>query len=69
MMPNVGGPEVRIELLKDPDTKDIPLIFLTGLRQPRSKGTSAAGIKVIGKSNDFRELLEAVREALGEHAQ
>ena len=64
MMPNIGGPEVRIELMKDLATKDIPLLFLTGLRPPRSKKDSSGGVKVIGKSNDFRELLEAIREVL-----
>jgi CheY-like chemotaxis protein len=62
MMPGVGGTEVRIELMKDPDTKNIPLLFLTGLRAPQSKKKSTGGIKVIGKSNDFKELLDAIRE-------
>ena len=64
MMPDVGGTEVRVELMKDPATRDIPVIFLTGLRAPQTKrkGPSSA-VKVIGKSKDFKELLEAIHEA------
>ena len=63
MMPDVGGTEVRVELMKDPATKDIPIIFLTGLRAPQSKRKiHNTPIKVIGKSNDFKELLEAIQE-------
>lgn len=66
MMPNLGGTEVRVELLKDPSTKDIPIIFLTGLRSPYSKKTSSIpGVKTFGKSTDFKELLDAIRETLG----
>ena len=66
MMPHVGGTEVRVELMKDPTTRDIPIIFLTGLRAPQSKRNASIyhNLKVIGKSNDFKELLEAIRETL-----
>ena len=64
MMPDIGGPEVRIELMKDLATKSIPLIFLTGLRPPHSKPGMSAGVRVIGKSGDFQELLNAIRETL-----
>lgn len=67
MMPNIGGTEVRVELMKDPVTQHIPIIFLTGLRAPRSKKKSPDGVKVIGKSNDVRELFDAVREILGKN--
>lgn len=67
MMPNLGGTEVRIELLKDPATKDIPIIFLTGLRGPTAKKKMpASGVKTFGKSGDFKELLAAIQEALGQ---
>ena len=68
MMPNLGGTEVRVELLKDPVTKDIPIIFLTGLRAPYSRNKKtppASGIKTFGKSGDFKELLAAIQETLG----
>ncbi len=66
MMPNIGGTEVRVELMKDSATKDIPIIFLTGLKAPRSKNkTTAAHVQVIGKSNDFKELLLAIQELIG----
>jgi DNA-binding response OmpR family regulator len=66
MMPNIGGTELRVELMKNDATKDIPIIFLTGLRAPHhTKKPSPAGVKVVGKSEDIGELLGAVREALG----
>ena len=65
MMPHIGGTEVRMELKKDPDTQRIPVIFLTGLKAPHSKKRSKhADVRVIGKSSDFAELLDAVREEL-----
>ncbi len=66
MMPNISGTEVRVELMKDPITKDIPIIFLTGLKAPRSKNKApVANVHVIGKSNDFKELLLVIRELIG----
>ena len=65
MMPEVGGPELRGELMNDPDTRGIPVIFLTGLRAPQTKRqTQYPSVKVIGKSKDFKELLEAIYETL-----
>ena len=65
LMPGVGGTEVRRELAADPATKDIPIVFLTGLRAPTSsKRPSIDGVKTIGKSKDFRELLNTIRELL-----
>ena len=65
MMPEVGGTEVRLELMKDPVTRDIPIIFLTGLRAPQAKANPQnRSIKVIGKSRDFKELLDAIHEEL-----
>ncbi len=66
MMPNLSGTEVRVELMKDPATKEIPIIFLTGLKAPRSKNKAPApNVHVIGKSNDFKELLLVIQELIG----
>ncbi len=65
MMPEVGGTEVRLELMKDPATKSIPIIFLTGLRAPQGKHKPQShSARVIGKSRDFKELLDAIHEEL-----
>ncbi len=65
MMPGVGGTETRSLLINDPDTKNIPIIFLTGLRAPHpTKKPSIDGVKVVGKSKDFSELLSAIHEVL-----
>jgi CheY-like chemotaxis protein len=66
MMPNIGGTEIRVELMKNEATKHIPIIFLTGLRAPHhAKKASPAGVRVVGKSDDIGELLEAIRSVLG----
>ena len=66
MMPQVGGTEVRAELMKNPVTRGIPIIFLTGLRAPQTNRKTPIyhDLKVIGKSRDFKELLEAIQETL-----
>ncbi len=66
MMPGLGGTEAHVQLMNDPATKNIPIIFLTGLRAPHpTKKPSIDGVKVIGKSKDFKDLLIAIRETLG----
>ena len=65
MMPEVGGTETRSQLINDPATKNIPIIFLTGLRAPHpSKKPVIDGVRVVGKSKDFSELLAAIHEVL-----
>ena len=66
MMPEVGGTEARNQIMNDSATKNIPVIFLTGLRAPHAaKKPVMDGIKVIGKSKDFSELLTAIHDILG----
>ena len=70
MMPEVGGTEVRLELMKDPSTRDIPIIFLTGLRAPQTKHKPQnPSTRTIGKSRDFKELLDAIHEELNKAPQ
>ena len=70
MMPEVGGTEVRLELMKDPSTRDIPIIFLTGLRAPQTKHKPQHfPARTIGKSRDFKELLDAIHEELNKTHQ
>ena len=65
MMPGVGGTETRALLMNDADTKKIPIIFLTGLRAPHAaKKPIIDGVKVVGKSKDFSELLDTIHEVL-----
>ena len=66
MMPRISGTELRAELLKDPATQGIPILFLTGLQAPNYAARSRRQpVKTIGKSEDLKELLTAIREALG----
>ena len=48
MMPDVGGTEVRVELMKDVATRDIPIIFLTGLRAPQNKKRPSRSVYGMG---------------------
>ncbi len=65
MMPHVGGTEVRAELMKDPDTKEIPIIFLTGLKAPLQKENSRhLAVRRVSKSEDLKEILKTIQEAL-----
>ena len=70
MMPGVGGTETRAQLINDSVTKNIPIIFLTGLRAPHpAKKPLIDGVKVVGKSKDFAELLVAIKEVLRESSK
>lgn len=70
MMPGVGGTETRALLMNDAETKNIPIIFLTGLRAPHPvKKPLIDGVRVVGKSKDFSELLESIREVLEKKAK
>jgi CheY-like chemotaxis protein len=64
-MPDLDGGEVGQILKIDPDTKRIPIIFLTALV---SRGEAAApnigGQCYISKPYDLKELLAAIRERI-----
>jgi len=45
-MPGVSGSEVAANLLKDPQTKEIPIIFLTGVVTEQEAGVDS--VKKIG---------------------
>ena len=70
IMPEVGGADAAAALSQDPATKDIPVIFLTGLV---GKGEEPLGIaagkghRMIAKSCDREEFLTAVDEVLAQN--
>jgi two-component system, sensor histidine kinase and response regulator len=69
MMPDISGGEVLKLLRKDPDLRDIPVIFLTALisSSERNVGISIDGInfQTLGKPYDMKQLLESVENSLG----
>ena len=63
MMPGVDGWKVAEELLEDPDTADIPIVFLTARAdlRDRARGMDAGGIDYITKPFNPVELASLVR--------
>ena len=69
LMEPVGGPEVLSRLAADPQTRDIPVIFLTGNAEPNesrrlcelgARGVIAKPIKPATLVSDFRAILARV---------
>ncbi len=64
LMGDISGGSVGLTLQEDPETKDIPIIFLSCTfsdRGPLEKGPLFAGHIRLAKPYDMDELLEAVR--------
>lgn len=69
LMPDMEGPEVKRKLKEDPETKDIPLIFLTGMfpkREDDQEGRIVAGYVLFEKPYDILELVFAIEQLLRE---
>ena len=68
-MPKMDGAQVSLALKQNEATKNIPLIFLTGLRT-RDDGFSiekdVGGIPTFAKPFDYTELLGKIRELIAE---
>ncbi len=69
LMPGMDGGEVARKLKEVPETKDIPVMFLTGMfpkKEERKNGRVAAGHVLFEKPYDILELVAAIEELLGE---
>lgn len=68
VMPGLDGPSVCAALKEDPRTKNIPVIFLTGLRpkEDELRGVEIGGYPVFAKPFNFEELLGTVREMINQ---
>jgi CheY-like chemotaxis protein len=67
MMPIMGGNEIAAELKEDPQTKDIPIMFLTSLftrEEERGRGHGIADNVLFAKPYNPQELLEEVKKQL-----
>ncbi len=69
MLPDISGAEAVRFLKSDPQLKDIPVVFLTGLISSGEKGIQEGGLKVdglnyltLGKPFEIEDLIEAVRK-------
>ncbi len=66
-MPRKSGDEVAYELSVDPDTRDIPLVYLTALLDADDTdqlGDSFGGHWAVSKSASLAELLRVIAKAL-----
>ena len=69
LMPDMDGPEVDRRLKEDSDTRDIPVIFLTGMFPKRTDdedGRLVAGHVLSEKPYDILKLVSAIEELLSE---
>jgi len=68
-MPGMGGEEVAVRLKDDPETANIPIIFLTGLfgrDQQAQQGHRVGGQVFLAKPVDPDVLVGTIEELLGE---
>jgi len=67
MMPGLDGWRVAEMLLEDPDTRDIPIVFLTARAdlRDRARGIDLGGLDYITKPFNPVELAALVRGVLG----
>ena len=66
MMPDMDGYETSLKLKQSPETKDIPIIFLTARKEPEDiiKGFEVGGLDYISKPFNSIELLARIRTHL-----
>jgi DNA-binding response OmpR family regulator len=66
MMPTIDGWRVAEQLLDDPSTQDIPIIFLTARAEfrDRARGLDIGGIDYVTKPFNPLELASLVRDLL-----
>jgi CheY-like chemotaxis protein len=67
MMPNLDGPETSQQLRSDPQTQDIPILFLTAiLRKPEAQRRNRQGglTRYVAKPYEIDDILTEVRSLL-----
>jgi len=67
LMPDMDGSEVHSKLKENPDTKDIPVIFLTGMfpkREENERGNMVAGNMMFDKPYDISRLITVIENIL-----
>jgi DNA-binding response OmpR family regulator len=69
MLPGLSGPEVVKELKKDPQFKDVPVVFLTALvtgeeTRHKEEGIAVSGIDypTLGKPYEIERLIAVVKK-------
>lgn len=67
LLPDIDGPEVIRRLKDAPETRDVPVIFLTGMfpkREDDHEGRMVAGHVLFDKPYDILKLISAIEELL-----
>jgi DNA-binding response OmpR family regulator len=66
MMPGLDGWRVAEELLEDPDTSSIPIVFLTARAELRdqARGLDLGGLDYVTKPFNPLELAQTIREVI-----
>jgi len=70
-MPGIGGEEVAAKLGEDPQTRNIPVIFLTGLfsrDQQQQRGHMIGGHIFVAKPVETEALLQIIQDRLAASA-
>ena len=68
MLPDIDGSDVAVELLKTPDTRDIPIIFLTSIvtkSEQEEAGELIANRCIVAKPCSSEEILGLVKNYIG----
>jgi len=67
MMPDIDGAEAAGRLKENPETREIPLVFLTGMylkEEAKDKGRMVGGYPFLSKPVNVDELLECIQTHL-----
>ena len=66
MMPDISGFDAAVILKKDPDTQDIPIMFLTALNSPKDlvHGFQVGGSEFLTKPFNKEELVMRIKQIL-----
>jgi len=68
ILPDVDGSDVAARLLRDPETRDIPVIFLTSImtkQEQETEGTQVGSHCVVAKPCRPEEILAIVKDRIG----
>jgi twitching motility two-component system response regulator PilH len=67
VMPGIDGPETSQQLLADPKTANIPVMFMTSMitEQEEVAARGQGGRAFISKGSEPSEIVKKVRQALG----
>ena len=69
MMPNVDGGEVASQMKDDPETQDIPIVFISAAitkEEARERGTIMGNYPVLAKPIRMKELSDIIEEQIGD---